>query len=57
MMQLVSLVADQLSGREDITGWRLALKEIHAALNRQVCVNIELCVCASLALIVGKIFD
>ena len=35
--QLVSLVAEQLSDREDITGWRLALKEIHAALNRQVC--------------------
>ena len=36
VIKLVSLVADHLSAREDITGWRLALKEIHAALNRQV---------------------
>ena len=34
--QLVSLVAEQLIGDEEITGWKIALKEIHAALNKQV---------------------
>ena len=35
-MKLVSLVAEQLIGNEEITGWKMALKEIHAALNKQV---------------------
>lgn len=35
-LQLVSLVAEQLIGDEEITGWKIALKEIHAALNKQV---------------------
>jgi len=32
----VSLVAEQLVSNEEITGWKMALKEIHAALNKQV---------------------
>lgn len=32
----MSLVAEQLIGDEEITGWKIALKEIHAALNKQV---------------------
>lgn len=37
--ELVSLVAEQLIGNEDITGWKVALKEIHAALNKQSEIN------------------
>ena len=29
-------MAEQLVGNEEITGWKMALKEIHAALNKQV---------------------
>ena len=36
----MSLVAEQLLGNEEIVGWKLALKEIHAALNKQVMKNI-----------------
>ena len=36
VLQLVSLVAEQLISHEEITGWKVALKEIHAALNKQV---------------------
>ena len=32
----MSLVAEQLISHEEITGWKVALKEIHAALNKQV---------------------
>ena len=32
----MSLVAEQLISSEEITGWKVALKEIHAALNKQV---------------------
>lgn len=42
----MSLVAEQLIGNEDITGWKVALKEIHAALNKQVIqVNVFLYMC------------
>ncbi|XP_068713733.1 uncharacterized protein [Montipora foliosa] len=37
--ELVSLVAEQLIGNEEITGWKIALKEIHAALNKQSEIN------------------
>lgn len=37
--ELVSLVAEQLIGNEDITGWKVALKEIHTALNKQSEIN------------------
>lgn len=37
--ELVSLVAEQLIGDEEITGWKIALKEIHAALNKQSEIN------------------
>ncbi|KAJ7328614.1 hypothetical protein OS493_023883 [Desmophyllum pertusum] len=37
--ELVSLVAEQLVGNEEITGWKIALKEIHAALNKQSEIN------------------
>jgi len=37
--ELVSLVAEQLVGNEEITGWKMALKEIHAALNKQSEIN------------------
>ena len=36
VLQLVSLVAEQLISNEKITSWKVALKEIHAALNTQV---------------------
>ena len=32
----MSLVAEQLISNEEITGWKVALKEIHSALNKQV---------------------
>ena len=32
----MSLVAEQLVSNEEIRGWKMALKEIHAALNKQV---------------------
>ena len=31
----MSLVAEQSVSNEEITGWKVALKEIHAALNKQ----------------------
>lgn len=37
--ELVSLVAEQLIKNEDLTGWKMALKEIHAALNKQSEIN------------------
>lgn len=37
--ELVSLVAEQLISHEEITGWKVALKEIHAALNKQSEIN------------------
>ncbi|XP_020626719.1 uncharacterized protein LOC110064057 [Orbicella faveolata] len=37
--ELVSLVAEQLVSNEEITGWKMALKEIHAALNKQSEIN------------------
>ena len=32
----MSLVSEQSVSNEEITGWKVALKEIHAALNKQV---------------------
>ncbi|XP_031549638.1 uncharacterized protein LOC116287140 [Actinia tenebrosa] len=40
--ELVSLVAEQLLDREDVTGWKTALKEMHSALNKQSEINSSL---------------
>ncbi|XP_048583215.1 uncharacterized protein LOC5516306 [Nematostella vectensis] len=40
--ELVSLVAEHILDREDVTGWKEALKETHLALNKQSEINTSL---------------